>query len=57
MRFTHIDINFDVTYDGHQKPSNVYTKYFLPVLMTFICDVKIDINMCKAHYVNLFFCE
>ena len=21
MRFTHIDVNFDVTYDGHQKPS------------------------------------
>ena len=21
MRFTHIDINFDVTYDAHQKPS------------------------------------
>ena len=20
MRFTHIDINFDVTYDAHQKP-------------------------------------
>ena len=21
MRFTHIDVNFDVTYDGDQKPS------------------------------------
>ena len=21
MRFTHIDVNFDVTYDGNQKPS------------------------------------
>ena len=21
MRFTHFDINFDVTYDAHQKPS------------------------------------
>ena len=31
MRFTHNDINFDVT-----------------------CDVKIDVNMCKPHYVNLF---
>ena len=23
--------------------------------MTFISDVKIDINMCEPHYVNLFF--
>ena len=21
MRFTHIDINFDITYDGDQKPT------------------------------------
>ena len=21
MRFTHIDVNFDVTYDGNQKPT------------------------------------
>ena len=21
MRFTHIDLNFDITYDGDQKPS------------------------------------
>ena len=20
MRFTYIDVNFDITYDGHQKP-------------------------------------
>ena len=29
MRFTHIDVNFDVTYDGHQKPSKCAWKVFL----------------------------
>ena len=28
MRFTHIDINFDVKYDGNQKPQNVHRKFF-----------------------------
>ena len=28
---------------------------FWGVLVTIICDVKIDINMCEPHYVNLFF--
>ena len=30
-------------------------QYFWAVLMTFISDVKIDVNMCEPHYVNLFF--
>ena len=29
MRFTEIDINFDVTYDHHQKPSKCLEKVFL----------------------------
>ena len=28
MRFTHIDINFDVKYDGDQKPSKCAKKVF-----------------------------
>ena len=28
---------------------------FWAILMTFISDVKIDVNMCEPHYVNLFF--
>ena len=47
MRFTHIDINFDITYDGNQKPSNVQRKYFWTILVTFIFDVKLDINICN----------
>ena len=30
-------------------------KYFLWTLVTIICDVKIDVNICEPHYVNLFF--
>ena len=28
MRFTHIDVNFDITYDGDQKPSKCAKKVF-----------------------------
>ena len=38
-----------------KNPQNVHRKYFWAVLMTFICDVKIDVNMCEPHQVNLFF--
>ena len=38
-----------------KNPQNVHRKYFWAVLITFISDVKIDINMCEPHYVNLFF--
>ena len=55
MRFTHFDVNFDVTYDGHQKPSKCAYKVFGTILVTFTFDVKIDVNMCEPHYVNLFF--
>ena len=53
MRFTHIDINFDMMVT--RNPQNVHRKYFWAILMTFISDVKIDINMCEPHYVYLFF--
>ena len=55
MRFTQTDVNFDITYDGDQKPSKCAYKVFLNNLVTFIFDVKIDINMCEPDYVNLFF--
>ena len=38
-----------------KNPQNVHRKYFWAILMTFISDVKIDINMCEPHYVYLFF--
>ena len=52
MRFTHIDVNFDVTHDDHQKPSKCPQKVFM---MTIIFDVKIDISICEPHCANLFF--
>ena len=55
MRFTHNDVNFDVKYEGHQNCSKTLSKHILRVLVTIICDVKIDVNMCEPHYVNLFF--
>ena len=38
-----------------KNPQNVHRNSFWPILKTFISDVKIDINMCEPHYVNLFF--
>ena len=49
MRFAHIDVNFDITYDGNQKPAKCALKYFRLNLVTFIFDVKLDINICKPH--------
>ena len=40
-----------------KNPQNVHRKCFWTILVTFISDVKIDVNMCEPHYANLFFCE
>ena len=48
MRFTqssHIDINFHVTYEGHQNWSEIVSIDILRVFMTFISYLKIDLNM------------
>ena len=46
---------------SHMKVTKIVQKHFLCTyrgfLVTIICDVKIDVNMCEPHYVNLFFCE
>ena len=38
-----------------KNPQNVHTKCFWTILVTFIFDIKIDINMCESDYVNFFF--
>ena len=40
-----------------KAPQNVHRKYFLTILVTFIFDIKIDINIREPHYVINFFCE
>ena len=55
MRFTHIYINLMSHMMLTKNPQNVHRKYFWAILITFIWDVKIDINMCEPHYVYLFF--
>ena len=44
---------------SNMKVTKIVQKHFLcpfgGFLVTIICDVKIDINMCEPHYVNLFF--
>ena len=58
MRFTDIDVNFDVKYEGQQNCSKIISMDILRVFSEIICDVKIDVNMCEPHCVNLlFFCE
>ena len=39
-----------------KNPQNVHRNYFWAILLTFIFDIKIDINICEPHYINLFFC-
>ena len=55
MKFRDIDVNFDVKYGGYQNWSKILSMHTLRVFVTIICDVKIDINMCESHHVNLFF--
>ena len=55
MRFTDIDVNFDVKYEGQQNCPKIISMDILRFLVTIICDVKIDVNMCEPHCVNLFF--
>ena len=61
VRFTPDEINFDVTFNGHQKSSKMVIKYvFNQILMTFTCNMKIDIiivNLVVSSYYFLFFCE
>ena len=57
MRFTDTDINFDITYQGHQNWSKILSMDILRVLVTIIYDIKIDVNICETHYVNLLFYE
>ena len=42
----------------NMKVTKIVQKHFLctfwGVLVTIICDVKIDVNMCEHHYVNFF---
>ena len=38
-----------------KNPENVHRKCFWTIFVTFIFDIKIDVNMCEPHYVNLFF--
>ena len=44
---------------SNMKVTKIVQKHFLCTfwgfLITIVCDVKIDVNMCEPHYVNLFF--
>ena len=48
MMFTDIDVNFDITYEGHQNWSKILSMDILRVLMF----IKIDINTCEPHYAT-----
>ena len=38
-----------------KNPQSVHRKYFWSILVIFIFNIKLDINICKPHYVNLSF--
>ena len=55
IRFTHIDVSFDIKYEGHPNWSNYFLCTFWGFLVTIIFDIKIDVNVCEPHYVIIFF--
>ena len=56
MRFTNIDVNFDIKYETQQNWSKILSMHILRVLVTIIFDVKIGVNISKPYCVHLFFC-
>ena len=42
MRFTHIDVNFDVKYEGHQNCSKTLSMHILRVFGIFRLNLLID---------------
>ena len=58
MRFTNNHVNFDVMRESYQNWSKIY---FMDILRIFedhhVCDIEIDIIMCKPHCTKLFFCK
>ena len=55
MRLTHIDVNFDVKYEGHQNCSKTLSMHILRVFGHHHMWHQNCCNMCELHYVNLFF--
>ena len=53
MRFRHNKVNFKVTY--YQKSSVCYLSTFVPVLISFICDLEFDLIMLEPYCVNFIF--
>ena len=51
MRFSHVDVNFDVTHDGH--PQNVNRNYFWPqhkaLILTLFVNEPLDRVLCWEH--------
>ena len=46
-------INFDIKYEGHQNWSKTLSAHILWFfLVTIVCDIKIDINICEPHYIH-----
>ena len=50
MGIKHNEVNFEVECEGHQIGTKMLKEH-LRVLMTIICDLKIDLNMSEPHYV------
>ena len=57
MRFTDIDVNFDIKYECHQNCPKILSMNILRVFSDHHMDIKIDVNICEPHCVNFFFCE
>ena len=55
MRFIHDEINFGLYMIVIKTTQNVHKLCFQAILMTFTCDLKIDLIVFEPHHVKLFF--
>ena len=53
MRFSHKEVNFEVSYDDHHHPTKCSWNMFWVIFMTFICDLRIDLTVYELIFVKL----
>ena len=37
-----------------KNPQNTHMKYYWPILVTFMFDIKIDVNMCELRIMSIY---
>ena len=50
----HNEVDFEAAFNDQQNTTKCWLNMFWGLLMTFTCEVKIDLIKSEAHYVKFF---